>query len=279
MDTHIHIEGLSSIFYGRAYVTIQNVLENIWRLGEYQDLTAELDTYVNALADDSDEGMIRNDINKIAYDFATTTILAKKHNIILNRPNVPDMELLSGLLDFISDSYNPETPLYDTVLSYINTDDTESEMRLALIVREYNDYVDVVDVYDGVGDLDQSSLAAIGTRMEDTRDAYDTASEEGTAYYDLVSDKDLDILDSRMFKYIMCNNKFDLTLQLGVSYIDNMSANMGSRMLGYNLGALGLLLSLEISEVMDIVNNMFYEHDTTAMFEYFNTILGTTDGY
>jgi len=274
MDNHIHIEGLDAIYYGRAYTTIHNVLERVWKLGEYQDLVAELDNYINSLVDDSDEAMLRNDINRIVYNFAVTNILAPKHQIILARPNVPDMELLSGLLDFIEDSYNPEIAIYDTIMSYINSDDHEPEFRLAMIIREYNDMVDIIDVYDGVSSLSQVSLSDLGARIDRIREGYDDSSDDSIDYYTVVSDADLDILDTPMFKYIVANNKFDLTLKMGLVHLDSLSGKMGGMDIARNLGALALLRSLDVSEAMDIINNMFYDHDTTEIFEYFNNILG-----
>jgi len=274
------VTGLSELYPGNSYLAINSILHSMFIIGEYQDLIALLDSYINDIEPGTDNIEIRNDINSLIYRYISEELVAKDYGIILNLSNLPDMQFLSGLLEFFVDLKNPSTDKYDDIISILVDDEMDSVVKIGIIVNLYNNNFHFTDAFYTTSVVPMSTIDTYHHTMISTRDAYLNSEDDIKELFSKLSKIDQSLLESKLFIYILSNNAIDIEDSVALGIITEVSKQEGttSTELANELIVYAILLNIDTSDIIDIIDTLYEKYNTTLMVKLVTKALGVSDG-
>jgi len=272
------VTGLSELYPGNSYLAINSILHSMFIIGEYQDLIALLDSYINNIDPDADDTAIRNDINSLIYRYISEELVAKNYGIILNLSNLPDMQFLSGLLEFFVDIKNPSTDKYNDIISILVDDEMDSVVKIGIIVNLYNNNFHFTDAFYTTSVVPMSTIDTYHHTMTTTRETYSNSEDDVKELFSKLFNIDQSLLESKLFIYILSNNVIDIDDSVALGIITNISKqeSITSTNLANELIVYAILLDKNTSDIIDIVDTLYEKYNTTLIVKLVTKALGVS---
>jgi len=273
------ISGLCELYPGNSYSVIKSIFESVFSIGEYQDLTSLINEYLTNLSIEDDGSLIRNNVNNIIYRYVAEEIVAKEYGVILALDKLPDMEFLSGLLEFYVDMRNPESSKYDDNIANLSESENDTVIKLGLIVSDYNSNFHFTDAFYTISSAPMSVVDKYLDIMTTVRERYTNADSSLKDMFSLVMDINQDLLSTRMFTYLLVNNAFDLGDATALSLVSEVANDNDttSEILANELIVYALFTGKDTSEMIDIIDTLYEKYNTSLIVKAVTNALGVSN--
>jgi len=262
-------QAISIMYTNRKASLIRSIFLSLTNLSKIDELTALIGTYmdnINRRIDPED----RDAVEGIIVKYCLEDVIIGEYGVIIELNTDVSIEFIDGVLQFFIGLTNYDPILTVTVSDILADDDTSKIGKLGEVVTLYQPEFYELDVHNIVHEIPDIIYKRYVRMIKDSieRQAFDneSAAEFTTRLSTLCSD----FTTTSLYKYIIINNKFDITDASALAVIDQRikSSIATDAVLSKELLVYSVIAGKSITEMVELIDTIYPDRNTKSIIKY-----------
>lgn len=248
---------IKSVYSLRKAAVVSDMFNILSNMDRFNNLKLVLEQFLDTM---SQQNIIITDpdvvssFDNIIINYCIDNVITYDYGVIIDKEETPDINFISGMLEFYNSLYvyNPVTS--QDALDIINSDESDNVLLLSKIAAMYQPALYGYDAYryiDSVSDVVLNRYSAI---LEGTIKIATNTDHELSELTNKINNIDPILLRTKLYRMIATTGSYNLDMKQLIQYINGLENDLD---LTKEYMVIKIILDLTLEEVMNAIEGMY----------------------